>query len=104
MNKPIQPPGLIVTPSGTVLRAAFTSLALAALSIPPVDATAAQPEIKCRTNVVACLKKAFKRCPKNVTFIQDRSTKLGFKVLPHGTPLTEANIRGRPTYTVCAPK
>ena len=67
-------------------------------------AMAGQAEIKCKTNVVACLKKAFKRCPKNVTFIQDRKTELGFVVLPRGTPLTEATIRGRPTYTVCTPK
>ncbi|MGV3548609.1 hypothetical protein [Rhizobium sp.] len=65
---------------------------------------AAPSGIKCKTNVVACLKKAFKRCPKNVTFIQDRNMKLGMQVLPRGTPLTEANIKGRPTYTVCTPK
>jgi len=61
-------------------------------------------EFKCSKNVVNCLKKAFKICPKNVTFIADRSEKAGFSVLPRGTPIIEKNIRGRPTITFCTPK
>ena len=79
-----------------------TALCLSFCATLPVAAVSR--EIKCSTNVLLCLKKAFKRCPKNVTFIGDRKSKAGFRVLPRGTPLTEENIRNRPTYTVCTPK
>jgi hypothetical protein len=67
-------------------------------------ATNAIPVIDCTHNVLSCLKKAFERCPKNVTFIRDRSTELGFRVLPRGTQLVEKNIRGMATRTICTPK
>ena len=80
---------------------AFLSIALMTIANP---GQAAPREIKCSSNVVACLKEAFQRCPKNVTYIADRSAKIGFRVLPRGTPITKENIKGRPTYTVCTPK
>ncbi|MBB4007350.1 hypothetical protein GGQ71_001613 [Rhizobium taibaishanense] len=59
---------------------------------------------ECPVDVVACVTKAQKACPKNVTFIADRTSASGFSIFPRGTPVTGKAVNGRPMYVICTPK
>jgi hypothetical protein len=61
-------------------------------------------EFKCSKNVVACVQKAHRKCPKNVTFVGDHDTDLGFKVFPKGLPVTAKTTKNRPMLVICTPK
>lgn len=58
---------------------------------------------ECPSDVVACVKKAHKACPRNVTFIADRNATIGFRVFIKGTPVNEQTVKKLPMYVICTP-
>ncbi len=87
---------------------AVGALSVAAVFTPLEIAQAASKkprlEFRCSKDIVNCLKRAHKACPKNVTFIGDRGSAAGFTVLPRGSALTVATIMKRPAIVFCTPK
>ncbi len=95
----VQPSGLVSLGGSLKFLPAF--LGLVTLSSP--DAHAEQ-RFECSVDVVACVKKAQKACPRNVIFIADRNAASSFSVFTRGTPLNERTIKGRPMLVICTPR
>jgi hypothetical protein len=106
MNEPMHA-NRISTGIDTFLVHSFRRFALISFCLLAFMASAEDAEsreFKCSKNVVACVQIAHRKCPKNVTFIGDHDTDLGFKVFPKGLPVTAKTTKNRPMLVICTPK